>query len=81
MANDRIPVDRAGGVRESGPWPGDVDELVQGEQYDRPVSLPDEGERMETVEVMVMGEPEDAETGESDGGTIVAWKTVGGNDE
>lgn len=37
----KAPVEAVGGSRDNGPWPKDVDEIVQGETYKRRVELDD----------------------------------------
>lgn len=37
----KAPVDAVGGTQEKGPWPADVEEIVEGNTYRRPVQLAD----------------------------------------
>lgn len=48
---NQAPVDHVGGTQESGPWPEGVDEIVEGEQYDRIVTAEDGTEEVRTVTV------------------------------
>lgn len=41
MPPNKAPVDAVGGPQEQGPWPADVDEIVEGNSYRRPVQLAD----------------------------------------
>lgn len=67
----KVPVEKVGGTQDTGPWPSHVDEIVEGEQYDRPVHFDGE-DRTVTVTVT-----EDRET--SDGARIVSYQFDGGN--
>lgn len=37
----KAPVDAVGGTQADGPWPKDVEEIVEGNSYRRPVELAD----------------------------------------
>lgn len=37
----KAPVNDVGGRQDSGPWPSDVEEIVEGKAYRRPVRLAD----------------------------------------
>lgn len=47
----KAPVDAVGGTQDRGPWPDGVEEIVEGEQYDRPVELSDGSTQTVTVTV------------------------------
>lgn len=41
MAPGKAPVDAVGGTQSKGPWPEDVEEIVEGDTHERPVELSD----------------------------------------
>lgn len=47
----KAPVEKVGGTQADGPWPEGVSEVVEGEQYDRPVELADGSVQTLTVTV------------------------------
>lgn len=47
----KAPVDRVGGTQSDGPWPDHVDEIVEGEQYEREVVLEDGTRATRTVTI------------------------------
>lgn len=73
----KAPVDAVGGNRERGPWPKDVDEIVEGKQYDRPVQLDDGTVEVRTVTVKKVEQIVRPDGTETDG-YIVSFTHGGG---
>lgn len=54
-----IPVERAGGRQDDGPWPDDVDDLVTGDTHTRPAIADDGSEREVSATVAEIVEDDD----------------------
>lgn len=73
----KAPVDAVGGTRDHGPWPEGVEEIVEGEQYDRPVQLDDGTVEVRTVTVTKVEQIVRADGSETDG-YVVSMQHGGG---
>lgn len=69
--NNKAPVDAVGGTQEVGPWPSEVEEIVQGETYRREVVDSDGNRRELDVEVTEVSDVTD-DAGDPTGGKVVA---------
>lgn len=73
----KAPVDKVGGSQENGPWPAEVEEIIEDKAYRRPVTVSDGSIR--EVEVLVTNIRE-----VPDGGRAVAYQfddpTAGGGE-
>lgn len=63
----KAPVDAVGGTQSDGPWPDHVDEVGEGEQYDRPVRLDDGSVQTVTVTVTNVQQLTDEQGNPTDG--------------
>jgi hypothetical protein len=66
-------VERVGGTQENGPWPEEIEEIVEGKAYRRPVTATDGSEQELKVNVTGVNDILDSD-GQPTGGQVVAYQ-------
>lgn len=68
----KAPVEKVGGTQTNGPWPDEVDEIIEGKAYRRPVQVDNQVVEREVTVTTIRDVMDDS--GNPSGGKIVAFQ-------